>query len=112
MILIIKYMKEDYKELVDFLGGKFEKIDEKLDKVDERFEKIDQRFDKIDEKFEKIGQRFDKIEEELKDKVSTEEFLDSQDKILTKLDALLQEKTIGANKKEEKQKFCKSIILP
>ena len=66
-------MNQDYKELVEFLGEKFEKIDE----------------------------RFEALEN---DKLSRAEYLDGQDKILTKLDALLQESSIGNEQDKRKTK--------
>jgi archaellum component FlaC len=54
--------ENEYKELIDFLGKNFERIDERFEKIDERFEKIDGRFEKIDERFEKIDERFEKID--------------------------------------------------
>lgn len=65
-------MKEDYKELVEFLDGKFDKIDEKFTEID---------------KFR-------------------EESLKGQDEIITKLDTLLQEKTVG----DEQDKRQKKVL--
>ncbi|MGC2422892.1 MAG: hypothetical protein WA666_00895 [Nitrospirota bacterium] len=46
--------ENEYKELIDFLGTKFEKIDERFEKIDNQFEKIDERFKKIDDQFEEV----------------------------------------------------------
>ncbi len=88
-------MNEDYKELVGFLSGKFEKIDDKFDKIDDKFDKIDNRFDKIETKLD------NKADKEITDKI-----LASQDEIITKLDTLLQEKTIG----DEQDKRQKKVL--
>lgn len=37
--------ENEYKELIDFLGKNFEKIDERFEKIDERFKKIDEQFE-------------------------------------------------------------------
>jgi len=49
----------DYKELVGFLGEKFEKIDQRFEKIDRRFEIIDQKFEKMDRRFENIEAKLD-----------------------------------------------------
>jgi len=54
---------KDYKELVEFLGGQFTKIDERFDRVDERFDKIDERFDGIDRRLDRMDERFDRVDE-------------------------------------------------
>ncbi len=38
----------EYKELVDFLGRKFDRIDQRFDQVDQRFEQVDQRFEQVE----------------------------------------------------------------
>lgn len=63
-------MNEDYRELVEFLDGKFNKIDEKFSEID---------------KFR-------------------EESLKGQDEIITKLDTLLQEKTVGDEQDKRKKR--------
>ena len=40
-------MEQMFKELVDFLGEKFEKIDQRFEKMDQRFDQMDQRFDRL-----------------------------------------------------------------
>lgn len=40
-------MNEDYKELVEYLDGKFTKIDENFAKADERFTKIDAKLENL-----------------------------------------------------------------
>lgn len=37
-------MNDDFKELIDFLGKKFENIDKKFDKIDEQFAEINKNF--------------------------------------------------------------------
>ena len=41
-------MEQMFKELVDFLGEKFEKIDQRFEKMDQRFDQMDQRFDRLE----------------------------------------------------------------
>lgn len=72
-------MNKDYKELVEYL--------------DEKFIKIDDRFDKIEKKLET------KADKEISDKILT-----SQDNIVTKLDKLLQEKTMEEEQDKRKKK--------
>ena len=52
----------DHKELIEFLGSKFDSIDRRFEAIDNRFEAIDNRFEAIDKKFEEMGQRFDSLE--------------------------------------------------
>ena len=56
-------MEQMFKELVDFLGEKFEKIDQRFEKMDQRFEKMDQRFDQMDQRFDHMDQRFDQMDQ-------------------------------------------------
>ena len=55
--------KSEYQELVEFLAGKFGRIDRRFDGIDERFEEVDRRFDAIDERFEEVDRRFDAVDE-------------------------------------------------
>ena len=47
--------KSEYRELVEFLGPKF-------DKIDARFEAIDQRLDAIDHRLDAVEQRLTRVE--------------------------------------------------
>ncbi len=53
---------DQYSELVDFLGGKFGRIDEQFARIDEQFARIDQKFARVDERFEQIDRRFEQID--------------------------------------------------
>lgn len=64
-------MEQMFKELVDFLGEKFEKIDQ-------RFEKIDQRFDQMDQRFDQMDQRFDRLESQVQNNTAAIEALQGQ----------------------------------
>ena len=64
-------MEQMFKELVDFLGEKFEKIDQ-------RFEKIDQRFDQMDQRFDQMDQRFDRLEFQVQNNTAAIEALQGQ----------------------------------
>jgi chromosome segregation ATPase len=55
----------EYKELVDFLGRKFDRIDQRFEQIDQRFEQIDQRFEQIDQRFDRLEQRMDSFEARL-----------------------------------------------
>jgi len=57
----IQIKNSEYKELVDFLGVKFEKLDKKFENIDKKFENIDRKFENIDKKFENIDKRFDEV---------------------------------------------------
>ena len=41
-------MEQMFKELVDFLGEKFEKMDQRFDQMDQRFDQMDQGFDRLE----------------------------------------------------------------
>ena len=43
--------ENSYQELIEFLGPKFEKIDNRFGQIDAKFGKIDARFEKIDGQF-------------------------------------------------------------
>ena len=64
-------MEQMFKELVDFLGEKFEKIDQ-------RFEKMDQRFDQMDQRFDQMDQRFDRLESQVQNNTAAIEALQGQ----------------------------------
>ena len=64
-------MEQMFKELVDFLGEKFEKIDQ-------RFEKMDQRFDQMDQRFDQMDQRFDCLEFQVQNNTAAIEALQGQ----------------------------------
>jgi hypothetical protein len=57
--------RSEYQELVEFLGRRFDAIDQRFDAMDQRFDAMDQRFDAIDQRFDAIDQRFDAIETRL-----------------------------------------------
>jgi archaellum component FlaC len=57
---------DEYRELVDFLGRKFDRIDQRFDQVDQRFEQVDQRFERVDQRFERVDQRFENVEGEIR----------------------------------------------
>jgi len=73
----------EYKELVGFLGKKFEKIDQKFEKIDQKFEKMDQRFDIIELKLEDKADRT-----EMNDKIDSlrNEMLTHMDGLANKID--------------------------
>jgi uncharacterized coiled-coil DUF342 family protein len=64
-------MEKDFSELVEYLDGKFNKVDEKFIKIDEKFIGIDQRFNKVDEKFVRIDEKFVGTDQKF-DKISGE----------------------------------------
>jgi chromosome segregation ATPase len=52
----------EYRELIAFLGERFQAIDRRFDTIDQRLDGIDQRFDGIDQRLDGIDQRFDGID--------------------------------------------------
>ncbi|MFA6376181.1 MAG: hypothetical protein WCX69_02140 [Candidatus Paceibacterota bacterium] len=44
----------EYKELVDFLGVKFENLDQKFENIDRKFENIDRKFDEVNAKIDAV----------------------------------------------------------
>jgi len=56
-------MNQDFSELIEYLNGKFNKIDKRFEQVDQRFGQVDQRFKQADQRFERINQRFDQIDQ-------------------------------------------------
>ncbi len=53
----------EYEQLVQFLGVRFEAIDQRFAAIDRRFEAIERRFETIDHRFAAIDRRFDAIEQ-------------------------------------------------
>jgi hypothetical protein len=51
----------EYQELIEFLGRKFEEIDQRFDAVDRRFEWVGQRFDAVDAKLAEPDERFQDV---------------------------------------------------
>lgn len=45
--------RRDFEELLRFIGGRFDQIDERFTQVYTRFDQIDARFDQIDERFDR-----------------------------------------------------------
>jgi hypothetical protein len=39
--------ENEYKELIDFLGKKFERIDERFEKIDNQFESVNKKIDNV-----------------------------------------------------------------
>ncbi len=65
----------EYANLIDFLSGKFSRIDAQFEAVDRRFDGIDRRFDGSDQRFDGIDQRLDRQDQRLtRLEVSFEEF--------------------------------------
>lgn len=56
---------DEYQQLIEFLGRKFEEIDRRFETIDRRFESIDRRFDGIDAKLADHDHRFDAVEARL-----------------------------------------------
>ena len=84
----------DYK--FETVFEKFNEVDKRFDEVDKRFEKVDKRFDEVDKRFEKVdeqfkqdGAQFDEVKDELrvirnelKEKVSRDEFVLLEKRVL------------------------------
>ena len=46
--------KSEYQELVEFLAGKFTRIDERFERIDQRFDRVDQRFDRVETRLTRV----------------------------------------------------------
>ena len=46
--------KSEYQELVEFLAGKFGRIDQRFEQMDQRFEQIDQRFESMEGRLTRV----------------------------------------------------------
>ena len=46
--------RSEYQELIQFLGQKFDRIDERFSLIDERFSRIDGRFDSVEGRLAKV----------------------------------------------------------
>ena len=44
----------EYQELVEFLGKRFDRIDQQFEQVDQRFEQVDQRFDAVENRLARV----------------------------------------------------------
>ncbi|MEK9509056.1 hypothetical protein WI460_12740 [Gemmatimonadota bacterium Y43] len=53
-----------YAELVEFLGGKFERIDHHFEQIGRRFEQVDRRFDDVDRRFDEASREREEIRDE------------------------------------------------
>lgn len=90
-------MEKDYKELIEYLDGKFGKVDERFKEVDERFEKVDKRFDEVDKRFERLFDVFatkEDLEEAVKNLSTKEDFnnlLNAVDSYAKRADTYFQE---------------------
>jgi hypothetical protein len=58
---------DEYQQLIDFLGRKFEEIDRRFETIDQRFEGMGRRFDAIDRRFDgveaKLGEHDERFRE-------------------------------------------------
>ncbi len=57
--------KSEYQELVDYLGTKFDEIDQRFESIDRRFKSINRRFSSLNPRFEFINWRFGSIDRRL-----------------------------------------------
>ena len=69
-------------ELIEFIGDKFERMDEHFERVDEHFERVDKRFEEVDE-------RLDGLQNEVREKY--DKILNGQDTISGKLNQIITE---------------------
>jgi len=53
---------DQYTELIDFLGGKFGRIDARFDALETRFDAFETRFDALETRFDALETRFDALE--------------------------------------------------
>ena len=61
----------EYQQLVEFLGRRFDEIDQRFTAIDERFTAIDERFVAIDQRFVVIDQRFVTMEQRFEARFDT-----------------------------------------
>lgn len=52
---------DQYSQLIEFLGRRFEEIDHRFDSIDHRFDSIDGRFDHVDAKLAEHDERFREV---------------------------------------------------
>ncbi|PJE57511.1 MAG: hypothetical protein COU82_01625 [Candidatus Portnoybacteria bacterium CG10_big_fil_rev_8_21_14_0_10_38_18] len=60
-------MDKNYSELIEYLDGKFTRVDDRFELVDERFEKINERFDKVDIRIDQLITVIDKLAKAIED---------------------------------------------
>ena len=95
-------MNKDYKELVKFLGERFEKVDERFDGVDKRFGVVGERLDKIDK-------NLNELKENKADKSDVNNLINSVDAYAKKADMYFQEMLILAHRMDRMEKWIQTI---
>lgn len=101
-------MNGDYKELVEYLDGKFTKIDERFTKVDERFVKIDERFDALLDVFV-TKDEFKAAIEVLSTKEDFNNLMNAVDAYAAKADKYFQEFLMLAQKVDRHERWLLQI---
>jgi len=52
---------DEYQQLIDFLGRKFEEIDRRFEAIDRRFDRVEAKLGEHDERFRELLDHFDQI---------------------------------------------------
>ncbi len=88
-------MNEDYKELIEYLDGKFTDIDEKFSNVGEGFANIDSKLDSL--------------QENKADKSDVRELMNSVDAYAKRADTYFQEMVALSHKVDRHEKWFQQI---
>jgi len=95
-------MNKDYQGLVKYLGGRFEKIDDRFERVDNSLVNISVRFDKIDRKL-------DVLEENKADKSDVNNLINAVDAYAKKADTYFQEMLVLAHRIDRMEKWIQQV---
>lgn len=95
-------MNGEYKELVDFLGGKFEKIDKRFDETDKKLLLVSGRLSNIEE-------IMGNLEEKKADKSDVDNLLNAIDVYAKKADTYFQEMVVMSHKMERLEKWLHQV---
>jgi hypothetical protein len=78
----------DFRELIEYLDGKFNGIDLRFNGIDQRFDSVDLRFDSVDRRFVKVESEIQELRDEVRD------IYDGLDTYSKNVDDCLQEMTL------------------
>jgi len=76
---------DEYQQLIEFLGRKFEAIDRQFEAIDQRFEGMGRRFDAMDRRFDAVEAKLGEHDERFRD------ILGHFDQLYRRLERLEQE---------------------
>jgi len=101
-------MKEDFSELVQYLDGKFTRIDERFERIDERFERVDEKFKVIEEDMGGLKVEMQGLKEDLADKadkIDIDNLLTAIDGYAKKADTFFEEMVALSHKVDRHEKW-------